>query len=50
MSDTKKDKDQEKGDKVLKRMLKTPPKPSKESLTESDDKEGGRPDKPDDRG
>ncbi len=27
MSDTKKELDQEKGDEVLKRMLKTPPKP-----------------------
>lgn len=27
MTDTKKDKDQEKGDEVLRRMLKTPPDP-----------------------
>jgi len=29
MSDTKKEIDQDKGDEVLKRLLKTPPKPNK---------------------
>lgn len=37
MSDTEKDKDQEKGYEVLKRMLKTPPKPHvNEAVTKSD--------------
>jgi hypothetical protein len=30
MSETPKDKDQEKGDEVLRRLLKTPPDPKKE--------------------
>jgi hypothetical protein len=39
MSDTKKEIDQDKGDEVLKRMLKTPPKPDiKKPVKEQQDK------------
>ena len=34
MADTKKELDQEKGDEVLKRMLKTPPKPKDKNAKE----------------
>ncbi|MFZ1774903.1 MAG: hypothetical protein WAT78_13215 [Rhizobiaceae bacterium] len=46
MSDTEKDKAQEKGDEVLKRMLKTPPKPHDGQGRPSKDKKESQEPKP----
>jgi hypothetical protein len=40
MSESPKDKDQEKGDEILRRLLKTPPKPHQDSDTQPKAKAG----------
>ncbi|MEO4040355.1 hypothetical protein AAFN47_01960 [Hoeflea sp. CAU 1731] len=42
MTGTKKDKDQEKGDEVLRRMLKTPPKPKGLDASEEKSQKSGK--------
>jgi len=43
MSETPKDKDQEKGDAVLRRLLKTPPAPQKKSEPKRAEKKSAKP-------